>query len=101
MMYNSPSNPIIYKILRSCLLRDVTTRETTYDYDQCLYFVSTEINNPIIKFGFSSKCSKEIMEHGGKEMLEELYKENLLPASEALPDFDVTLGIDSSKLPQI
>ena len=94
MMYNSPSNPIIYKILRSCLLRDITMRETTYDYDQCIYFVQSDEGNSIVKFGFSSKCSKEIMTNGGKEMLNELYKEHLLPESENIPDFDITLGLD-------
>ena len=32
-------------------------------------------------------------------MLEELYKEYKLPESENIPDFDITLGIDTSKLP--
>ena len=34
------------------------------------------------------------MANGGKEMLNELYKEHLLPESENIPDFDITLGID-------
>lgn len=41
------------------------------------------------------------MQNGGKEMLDELYKEFNLPESEAMPNFDITLGIDTSKLPKI
>lgn len=34
-------------------------------------------------------------------MLDEMYSDNLLPDSESLPGFDITLGIDSSKIPQV
>ena len=81
MMYNSPSNPIIYKILRSCLLRDAAIKETIYDYDQCVYFIESLQGESFIYFSFSSKCSKEIMENGGREMLDEMYKEHLLEQS--------------------
>ena len=101
MMYNSPSNPIIYKTLRSCLLRDVPIKETIYDYDQCVYFIESEIGNPLIKFAFASKCTKEILENGGRLMLEDIYKEHALPESQGIAEFDLTLGIDNSKLPQI
>jgi hypothetical protein len=33
------------------------------------------------------------MANGGKEMLEELYKENVLPESRHIPNTDITLGI--------
>jgi hypothetical protein len=66
----------------------------------------------LIKFGFKCNCSKEILASGGQQMLDELYagkfffllrnscQDYKLPASENLPDFDITLGIDSSKLPK-
>jgi len=40
------------------------------------------------------------MANGGQEMLDELYKENIIPESRHLPNMDITLGItvaDSGK----
>ena len=34
-------------------------------------------------------------------MLEDIYKEHALPESQGIAEFDLTLGIDNSKLPQI
>jgi len=50
--------------------------------------------------GFSCNCYKQIMENGGQEMLDELYKDSLLPEDRHLPNMDITLGIrvaDSGK----
>lgn len=33
-------------------------------------------------------------------MLDELYAEYQIPKSEYLPDYDITLGIDTTKLPK-
>ena len=38
------------------------------------------------------------MENGGKEMLDDLYKEYLIPKDQQLNFLDITLGIDSSNL---
>jgi hypothetical protein len=54
----------------------------------------------MIKFGFKCNCTKDILKNGGQDVLDELYKENQIPESEWLPDFDITLGIDTSKLPK-
>ena len=51
-----------------------------------------------LKVGFQCPCAKQIMENGGPEMLDALYKENMLPEAEQFPDFDVTLGIDTSNM---
>ena len=40
------------------------------------------------------------MENGGKEMLEELYKDNQIPKERQLEQCDITLGIDTSNIPQ-
>ena len=37
MMSNSPSNPIIYKLLKQTILRDISTVEQCYDYDNFKY----------------------------------------------------------------
>ena len=100
MMSNSPSNPIIYKILKNCLLKDITLRETAYDYDNCIYFVSRDEGNDFIKFSFSTNCSKQILANGGEEMLQDLYKDNILPKEQQDSNYDITLGIDTSKLPK-
>jgi hypothetical protein len=85
MMSNSPSNPIIHQILKSCLtkyftyhtltpLRDITIRETAYDYDQSIYFVQKDEGDPVIKFGFTCNGNKQILNNGGDQMLNDLYK---------------------------
>ena len=40
------------------------------------------------------------MENGGKEMLDELYKEHLLDPSKHLQQCDITLAIDTSNIPK-
>ena len=38
------------------------------------------------------------MENGGKEMLDELYSENIIDKSKHLQQCDITLGIDCSNI---
>ena len=52
----------------------------------------------VLKFGFTSQASKQVMENGGKEMLDELYKDCLLPTEKQIETCDITLGIDASNL---
>lgn len=52
----------------------------------------------ILKFGFNSLCSKQIMDNGGKEMLDDLYKDHQIPADKHLDRCDITLGIDTSNI---
>lgn len=82
------------------IYRDIMMKETAFDYDNCIYFVQKDEGSDLVKFGFKCNCTKEILANGGKEMLEELYKEYIIPQSEALPDYDLTLGIDATKLPK-
>lgn len=79
MMSNSPSNPIIYQILKNYLLKDIDASETAYDYDNCIYYLIRSSDSDLIKFGFSCSCSKEILANGGEDMLAELYKGHILP----------------------
>lgn len=51
--------------------------ESFFDYDLCEYVIERSSEEPdILKFGFTSLCTKQIMENGGVEMLDELYKDN-------------------------
>ena len=79
--------------------RDKTGRAQFFDYDRCEYFLNRDPENPdMLKFAFRSDCAKQILENGGNAMLDALYKDNKLPDNEQLPDYDVTLGIDTSNL---
>lgn len=49
-------------------------RETAYDYDQSVYFVQKDEGSSIVKFGFACNGSKQILNNGGDQMLDELYK---------------------------
>lgn len=51
-------------------------KETAFDYDNCIYFISRGEGEEIIKFGFKCNCSKEILANGGQETLDVLYKGN-------------------------
>ena len=39
----------------------------------------TQDEPEILKFGFNSNCTKQILDNGGIEMLDEIYKENQIP----------------------
>jgi len=52
----------------------------------------------LVKMAFSCNCYNQIMANGGKDMLDELYKDNLIPDSKQLPNMDITLGIKTPDL---
>lgn len=71
--------------------------ETFYDYDNCEYVMQKNEDDPeTLKFGFSCNCFDQIMKNGGQDMLDELYKDNLLPKERSLENSQITLGIDTS-----
>ena len=55
-----------------------------------------EAEPEMVKMAFSCNCYNQIMANGGQDMLDELYKENLIPDSKQLPNMDITLGIKTS-----
>lgn len=79
--------------------REHNTNEIFFDYDNCKYVIYKDDETPdYYRLGFSCNCYQQIMDNGGKEMLDELYKDCLLPADKNLPECDVTLKIDVSGL---
>lgn len=81
------------------IFRDSFGEETFYDYDKCEYVLNRVDTNPdVLKFGFSCMCYKQIIENGGQDMLNELYKDCLLPEDEQLQQCDITLKIDASNM---
>lgn len=76
MMSISPSNPVMYQNLKGAVTKDILIREQCFDYDNCIYFVSKEMDTEQILFGFRCNCTKDILANGGQEVLDELYKEN-------------------------
>ncbi len=100
MMSISPSNPVMYQNLKGAVTKDILIREQCFDYDNCIYFVSKEMDQEQILFGFRCNCTKDILANGGQEVLDELYKENQIPKDKWLPDYDITLAIDTSQLPR-
>jgi hypothetical protein len=85
-------------------------KEMAFDYDNCIYFMSRDVDSEMIKFSFKCNCTKQILANGGQEMLDDLYKgkhiiylsliDFLLPPSELIEEYDLTLGIDTSKFPK-
>jgi len=76
MMYISPSNPVMYQNLKGAVTKDIFIREMCFDYDNCIYFVSKELEKDQILFGFRCNCTKDILANGGQEVLDELYAEH-------------------------
>ena len=71
--------------------------ETFYDYDNCEYIVEKNDSDPdTLKFGFSCNCFEQIMQNGGQDMLDELYKDNLLSKDRYVQNSQITLGIDTT-----
>lgn len=76
----SPVNPVVHQSIKRYLTKDAFSTESFYDYDQCEYIIQRTQEEPnVLKFGFNSNCTKQILENGGTEMLDELYKDNQIP----------------------
>ena len=100
-MHISPSNPVIKKVLNDFLVKELYDyTETAYDTDNVVYRVYGNEAAKEFRFAFKCNCAKQILAAGGKEMLEDLYKDYLIPESEWDPDFDVTLRIDLGSMPK-
>ena len=100
MMSISPSNPVMYQTLKGAVTKDILIKEQCYDYDNCKYFVSKEMEQEEILFGFKCNCTKDILANGGQEVLDELFKDNQIPKDKWLPGYDITLSIDTSAMPK-
>ena len=99
-MHISPSNPIIKKTLSDFLSKDLFFAEHAYDYDNTIYLVSGIEGANLVRFSMKCNCPQEIFANGGTEMLEEEYKEYLVPKEEYDAGFDVTLAISTAAFPQ-
>jgi hypothetical protein len=65
MMSISPSNPVMYQNLKGAVTKDILIKETCYDYDNCIYFVSKDMDEERILFGFKCNCTNDILKNGG------------------------------------
>ena len=62
------------------------------DYDSVSYEIMKDSDH--IKFGFSCLCTKEIMDNGGTEMLQEVYPDwPILPDDESVPGCGISIKI--------
>ena len=99
-MYLSPSNPIIKKTVSDFLSKDLFYDEHVYDYDNSIYLVSGVEGASQVRFSFNCNCPDQIWANGAAEMLEEEFKDYLLPKEEFDAGYCVTLAIDTSKFAQ-
>ncbi len=100
MMHCQSANPIIRKAISDYMIKEIYhDMETCYDTDNVVYKVSGVEAAKEIRFAFRSLCSKKILEHGGQDMLKQIYGQYLIDGAQD-PDFDVELKIDASKLPK-
>ena len=99
-MYLSPSNPNIKKTVKDFLSKDLFFDEHVYDYDSSIYLVSAIEGANSVRFSFNCNCPDAIWANGAQEMLEEEFKDYLLPKEEFDQGYAVTLAIDTSKFAQ-
>lgn len=104
-MHVPSANPVIRKAISDYMIKETYHEmETCYDTDNVVYKVfgidDEASNTKEFRFCYKGNATAKIMECGGKDMLEELYKDYLLPESEWDPDFDLTLRIDPGNLPK-
>ena len=99
-MYLSPSNPIIKKTVNDFLSKDLFFDEHVYDYDNTIYLISGVEGANQVRFSFNCNCPDQIWANGASEMLEEEFKDYLLPKEEFDAGYCVTLAIDTSKFAQ-
>jgi len=52
----------------------------------------------VLMLGFNCNCYQQIMDNGGQEMLDTLYKGLVLPAAEGLDQCNLTLKIDAGQM---
>ena len=98
-MHIGPSNPIIKKTVSDFLQKDLFFAEHAYDYDNTCYQVTGIEGANLVRFSLKCNCPDEIFANGAQRMLEEEYKEYLVPKDEFDQGFDVTLAIDTSGFP--
>jgi hypothetical protein len=55
----------MYQNLQGAVTKDILIKEQCYDYDNCIYFVSKDMEQEQIQFGFKCNCTKDILANGG------------------------------------
>lgn len=99
-MYVQPSNPIIKKSLTDFLTKDLGFAEQIYDYDGASYMISSVEKSDKVRFSIKTGCKEQLFKNGAMQMLEEEYKDYIIPEAEYDEGFDLTLSIDTGALPK-
>lgn len=83
------------------LLKDAHNEaQSCHDTDNVVYKVFGIEDAKEVRFCYKGNATAKIMENGGKDMIESIYKDYTLPEGEWDPEFDVTLRIDPGDLPK-
>lgn len=94
MMRVEAGNPLVKRLLYRYLSSDFSDSQKFQDYDTCTFQCEKNSEAKEIKFGFTTLCSKQIMESGGQEMLTELYPEYAqVTGGDLIENSDITLRI--------
>ena len=99
-MYVDPVNPIIKKTLSEFLQKELAYGEQSFDFDDVVYQVAGDPDNNQVLYSFKCNNASAIFENGGNEMLEEEYAQFSVPRDQWLPDWDVTLSVNTSAFPK-
>jgi len=100
-MIPTSANPVIQAAISDILIKENFEKQIiSYDTDDVYYRVDGVEDSKCIKFSYFGNDSENIMNNGGKEMLDELYKEYLVEKSEETQDMHVTLKIEAGELPK-
>ena len=101
MMNVSSANPVIRKAMSDYLLKDAHNEaQSCHDTDNVVYKVFGIEDAKEVRFCYKGNATAKIMENGGKDMIDSIYKDYVLAESEWDPEYDVTLRVDPGDLPK-
>ena len=73
---------------------------TVFDTDDVVYYIEGNEKQQCVLFSYRGNDTATIMQNGGQEMLDLLYKEYQCDASLKNPNYDITLKVAIADLPQ-
>lgn len=92
---------MIRKVLGDFMQKELYDyQELAYDTDNVIYKIYGDEARKEFRFCYRSNCTALILANGGRELLEERYAQHMVPEEEWDPEFDITLRIDLSAMPQ-
>ena len=100
-MIPDSANPVIQKAVGDMIIKNEWhVSNTVFDTDDVVYYIEGNEEQQCVLFSYRGNDTATIMQNGGQEMLDLLYKEYQCDASLKNPNYDITLKVAIADLPQ-